>query len=86
MATAVDDSARPPPSTMAAGPDAPSTAIIVYATSASVATTCAPGCPVARGAAARMACKQAHLLLKHLQRSADFALDALNVTREKLSL
>ena len=54
MATAVDDSARPPPSTMEAGPDAPSTAIMVYATSASVATTCAPRRIVAHGATPRM--------------------------------
>ncbi len=45
MATAVDESARPPPSTIAAGPDAPSTAITVYATNASVTTTWArPAC------------------------------------------
>ena len=40
MATAVDDSARPPPSTIAAGPLTPVTAITVYATTASVAHTC----------------------------------------------
>ena len=40
MATAVEESAKPPPSTMDAGPLHPVTAITVYATTASVATTC----------------------------------------------
>lgn len=43
IATAVEDSARPPPSTMEAGPVQPVAAITVYATTASVATTCARG-------------------------------------------
>ena len=40
MATAVEESASPPPSTIEAGPLQPVTAITVYATTASVATTC----------------------------------------------
>ena len=39
MATAVEESASPPPSTIEAGPLQPVTAITVYATTASVATT-----------------------------------------------
>ena len=41
MATAVEESASPPPRTIEAGPLQPVTAITVYATTASVATTCA---------------------------------------------
>lgn len=40
MATAVEDSARPPPSTIDAGPLQPVTAITAYAATASVAHTC----------------------------------------------
>ena len=43
MATAVEESASPPPSTIEAGPLQPVTAITVYATTASVATTCTHG-------------------------------------------
>ena len=43
MATAVEESASPPPSTIEAGPLQPVTAITVYATTASVATTCVHG-------------------------------------------
>ena len=40
MATAVEDSARPPPKTTAAGPPAPVKAMATYATAARVVTTC----------------------------------------------
>lgn len=40
MATAVEDKARPPPSTTAAGPPTPVSAIAMYATAAKVVTTC----------------------------------------------